>query len=356
MEVKRLALHSVHPYPCKFTPNVVLDHLPASGIVLDPYCGSGTTLLEAAVRRHNVIGIDCNPIAILISRCKLARLDARESSSLHMMTANPEKIAKGLSAFRGSLHDFHGRDHWFSHQAQRELAYCLQFVNSADRSSDLWAVLATALSAIVNTYSNQDSETRYVRRTKDHLPGDLTYAFTEKLIKIEEALRARGPLSRSRSTLLLGDLRMTPPIASGSVDVVITSPPYANTMDYYLYHKQRMNVLGFDFKLVQSQEIGSRHQFSSRKDSIEQWNLDYTIGLEQVLRMLKQGGKAWIIIGDSRIAGVKVDGAELTLDSARSLGYKAELVDSQPMHSRSRMFSASFQSPGKSEHVVLIHG
>jgi site-specific DNA-methyltransferase (cytosine-N4-specific) len=292
----------------------------------------------------------------LISRCKLARLDGSETASIDRLTAKPEKFTKGLSGFRGYLHDFHGRDHWFSHQAQRELAYCLQFVNSADRSGDLWAVLATALSAIVNIYSNQDSETRYVRRGKNHLPGELTRAFILKLTKIMEALRGRGSLGKSRSTLLLGDLRATPPIASNSVDVVITSPPYANTMDYYLYHKQRMNILGFDFKLVQSQEIGSRHQFSSRKDSVVEWNRDYRIGLGEVLRMLKKGGSAWIVIGDSRIAGAKVDGAELTLESARGLGYEAELVASEPMHSRSRMFSASFQSPGKSEHVVLIHG
>jgi len=350
---ENLSLHSVHPYPCKFPPQIVQVHLPQKGVVLDPYCGSGTTLLEAAHRGLDVVGIDCNPIATLISRCKLAELSAKDQTDLGSLLTELEVAVVRSDFGTDQLHDFSGRDHWFSEKVQTEVAFVLNSIARFERNSNPWTVMATSLSAIVNTFSNQDSETRYVAVSKEFQVGDLVRTFVQKARKTVDAIIQRGPLSGFR-TVIDGDLRTTTALIANSVDVVITSPPYANTMDYYLYHKQRMNVLNYDFKEVQHSEIGSRYQFSSRKDDPLKWEEDYLSGMKSTVETLKSNGIAWFVIGDSQINGKHIDGGRLTINTAEKLGLYAEIVESVPMAGKSRLFRSSFQRPNKFEHVVKI--
>ena len=354
MVTENLLLHSVHPYPCKFPPQVVQMHLPEKGVVLDPYCGSGTTLLEAAYRGLDAVGIDCNPIATLISRCKLALLSESDHNDLVDTLNKLEKNLAELNFGDHHLHDFPGRDHWFESGVQAEIALVLNnAIGRFERESNKWIIMATALSSIVNTFSNQDSETRYVAVAKQFEVGDMVRAFIQKARKTLDAVVQRGPVSAACS-VIDGDLRKMKELGRNCVDVVITSPPYANTMDYYLYHKQRMNVLGFDFREAQHSEIGSRYQFSSKKDTPQRWEEDYLDGMRSAMEILKPNGVAWFVIGDSQINGQLIDGGKLTVNAAQKLGLHAEIVESVPMAGKSRLFRSSFQRPNKFEHVVKL--
>jgi site-specific DNA-methyltransferase (cytosine-N4-specific) len=113
-----------------------------------------------------------------------------------------------------------------------------------------------------------------------------------------------------------------------------------------------MNLLGFDFKVVQNHEIGSRHEFSSKKRDISVWNRDYLSGMQEVMRVLKPKGRAIFVIGDSQVAGQLIDGAKLTLNCAKQLGLDAQVLESVPMTGKSRSFRASYQRPNKFEHIV----
>ena len=345
-------LHAIHPYPCKFPASVVLERLPAEGVILDPYCGSGTTLLEAAMRGLRVIGADCNPIAVLISRCKLLNITKDEMAAA-LNCAEAARAGRSSTERLAVSFEFAGRDHWFSDDAQQGFEFCLRLIRRFERDSAPWIVCATAMSAITNTYSNQDSETRYCRREKDHSTADILNAFSKRVIRIVAAIQARGPLTES-STVIHQDIRAGVGLDDESVDSIITSPPYVNTMDYYLYHKQRMNLLGFSFEQTKSTEIGSRHQFSSKKDPLSTWEIDFKKALSESLRLLKPSGTAWYVIGDSQVAGSFVDAGALVVRLADELGWHASIVESVPMQGKSRLFASSFQRPGKSEHVIKI--
>lgn len=321
---------------------------------MDPYCGSGTTLLEAAMDNAEVYGFDCNPIAKLISECKLINLTKEQVITILDNFREPDLIEVNQSSEMYSLHNFEGRDHWFSQNAQREFGLLLKIINKFDRDSKEWILLATTLSAITNTFSNQDSETRYAAIEKSHKPNDILKAFVRKLSKNLDAIEERGELSSNSYQITLGDIRNGLEVPDGVIDMVITSPPYANTMDYYLYHKQRMNLLGFDFKSTQKKEIGSRHEYSSKKVPAEQWDTDYLLGMTQIMKAIKNGGKAIFVIGDSRINGEHVNGGELTLRSAKKLGLEAKILESVSMTGKSRTFRSSFQAANKYEHVVEI--
>lgn len=352
-EVKN-SLHSLHPYPCKFPSALAERFMEKKGDLLDPYCGSGTTLLEGALAGVNVFGFDCNPIARLISICKLSDFSKNELSQLKLLAteaANGKLTDKiGIE----QLHDFEGKDHWFSSNAQQEFAVLLGERRNFKPDSSPWTLISTVLSAITVTFSNQDGETRYAAVEKGHNRGDVLTAFGRKLSKAIVGFESRGQLKTKIKEVALGDIRQGLPLPDDCIDQVITSPPYANTMDYYLYHKHRMNLLGFDFKLVQNQEIGSRHEYSSKKRDISVWNKDYMSGMREIIRVLKLNGRAIFVIGDSQVAGKLINGANLTLNCAKELGVSARVLESIPMTGKSRSFRASFQRPNKFEHIVEI--
>lgn len=345
-------IHSIHPYPCKFPPDIVTKDLHPGQVFLDPFCGSGTSLLEAKRRGLEVIGIDCNPIATLISRVKLSAPLAPDDEALDLLEAN--LAVERFEKTHELLPDFAGRDHWFSEGAQWGVrAVQRQLALLIDRHV-AWDVAAVALSAITNRVSNQDSETRYARVERQWLPGEVIEVYLKKLHSIRLALQERGELSGGIADIRTSDFVDDSDLPDSCVDVIFTSPPYANTMDYYLYHKQRMNVLGFDFKFVQGQEIGSRHEFSSKKAPRDKWHSDYRASLQSMQRVLRDGGRAYVVIGDSQIAGELIAADTMTIEIARALDFSVEVLASEGMAGKSRTFNSRFQRPNKREHVIML--
>ncbi|MGA8576393.1 MAG: hypothetical protein WB609_12020 [Candidatus Cybelea sp.] len=251
------------------------------------------------------------------------------------------------------LHDFDGRDHWFSPTVQRALAAILYWSAHSAMSELLRPWFEVALSRIINRVSRQDSETRYVAREKPWTRAGVMELFLSSLMQTRDFLQARGPLNGD-ATIELADTSLFIPLPDASVDLIITSPPYANSMDYYLYHKQRMNILGYSFKKVQSLEIGSRWEFSSLKRGVDKWRNQYTTSLREFRRILKAEGRCVVIIGDSQIAGELVDSASLTETLGRSVGFRVSHIQSQPLENRSRSFTRGFQRPNKMEHTIIL--
>ena len=122
MGSERDRIHGVHPYPCKFPPDTARQYLEPGLIVLDPFCGSGTTLLEAALSGSCVRGFDCNPIAVLISRFKLVPADDEFFSLADTTLAELAFASSTFPLSDSELPPFKGRDHWFGPVVQRELA------------------------------------------------------------------------------------------------------------------------------------------------------------------------------------------------------------------------------------------
>ena len=90
--------HSIHPYPAKFIPQIpdmLIQELSSfAETVLDPFCGSGTTLVEARRLGRHAIGVDANPLACLISRAKASCISEAEAKALRQLAAEIEHLAQ----------------------------------------------------------------------------------------------------------------------------------------------------------------------------------------------------------------------------------------------------------------------
>lgn len=348
-------LPAPHPYPCSFREADVeplIDR--AAKVFLDPFCGSGTSLLVAAQRGCIAYGFDCNPIAVLISQFRSLRTDSKFFASTESIIGRAaiELPALVLQSTR-KLHRFEGRDHWFAPEAQSSLSAVLRLEETLPESEEIRTWYRHSLSRIVNRVSRQDSETRYVARDKGLTRAQIVDMFLESLHFSRQYLLERGTLP-GKAQACLGDSGRHIPLDDQSVDCIVTSPPYANTMDYYLYHKQRMNVLGYDFKATQNTEIGSRWEYSSLKRPLKKWQTQFEHTLKEMRRVLRPGSQCVLIIGDSQVAGKLVDAAAMTVDLSTCVGFESLRVSSVDMKDRSRSFSRAFQRPHKKEHTIIL--
>lgn len=348
-------LPAPHPYPCSFRERDIEQLIdPDARSFLDPFCGSGTSLLAAARDERTVHGFDCNPIAILIAQFRTLKADRSFFSATEsILTTAATGLRSLVLQSNRKLHSFDGRDHWFSPAAQSALSAILRFEETlaGDDAVHVWYRLA--LSRIINRVSRQDSETRYVAREKGLKRSEIVDMFLDSLHFARQYLLDRGSL-RGNATASVADSGRQIPLEDASVDCIVTSPPYANTMDYYLYHKQRMNVLGYDFKMTQNTEIGSRWEYSSLKQPLARWQAQYRHSLSEMRRVLRRGSQCVLIMGDSQVAGKLVDAAAMTLEFAHEVGFERVSVESVDMRERSRSFSRAFQRPHKKEHTITL--
>jgi site-specific DNA-methyltransferase (cytosine-N4-specific) len=315
---KRAGTHGLHPYPAKFIPHIprmLIHELTKPGqVVLDPLCGSGTTLVEAAMLGRRSIGSDINPIATLVSQAKTLRLSgvgAREVRELIWSLAqSPTPLA--------SAPDFPNRQHWFAEEIAQELAGILREVGRLS-SRDAKIVALCSFSAIIVGVSRQESETRWAAKEKPLAKGEVRRRFIATLSEALARSLAYTSAVSETPIVMRADAR-TLPIGENIVDFVVTSPPYANSHDYYLYNKLRMFWLGFDVATVQEAEIGSRNKHSDQKLDINHYLDNMTGVLSEMRRVLAPSGVAAVVVGDAVIRGAFHDMAHEFATIASSVG------------------------------------
>jgi site-specific DNA-methyltransferase (cytosine-N4-specific) len=302
------SLSGIHPYPAKFIPEIprklIETYRPADGLtLLDPFCGSGTALTEAQVAGLPSIGIDLNPIAVMMSRVKTSPLPADVGRSLS------EVIELAQSEVAPALPEIPRLDHWFRPEVQAAIAVLATAIDA--RGGAARDVLRLALSSIIVRVSNQESDTRYAAVQKAVGHDDVFRQFVRAAWRIVDALRAR-PAPLPKASVIEADvLSLDPTTIDRPVGLVVTSPPYPNAYEYWLYHKYRMWWLGFDPLAVKAREIGARaHFFRGNSSHTAQ---DFGRQMAEVMAVLERaivaGGHACFVVGRSRIHGEVVDNA-----------------------------------------------
>jgi site-specific DNA-methyltransferase (cytosine-N4-specific) len=314
----------LHPYPARFIPEIpgqALDLLEVDGPVLDPFCGSGTTLAEARHRGLPSVGVDLNPVACLISRVRTqAWVTADAEPGLEHASQLRRRASDG-----GDVDDLAARiprvEHWFDPWASVALAGAMEYL--ADVSDPVWHDrIAVAISSAIVRISRQESDTRYAAVDKAGDQARAAIELGQGVVRVCDWLSANAtPNDGAQVAVHCGDARDLEHLGTDSFAASIFSPPYPNAYEYWLYHKYRMYWLGFDPVAVREAELGARPHYSKANGLTE---VDFGNQMGEVFghlaRILLPHAPTVVVVGDSVIGGRRIDHGRLLVDVAAGRG------------------------------------
>ena len=344
--------HGYHRYPAKFLPNVVKkiieDYAPDCNVIADLFAGCGTTLVEAKAHGKSSIGTDINPVAQLITKVKTTPIE-------------PTELQQSYDAIIASFDYYdeadyinikkHERiDYWFFPSEKAKIAFLFSLVNKAKIDEETKDFFYVCISHILKNCSKwlQSSTKPQIDPDKTiPSPFDEFKRHCQKMIKNNRAyydeLAARGFLG-VQCDIRLEDARHTS-IADGSVDVIITSPPYVTSYEYadihqltgywmdYIPNMQefRKRFIGTSYSgnislEVHGSELGQKivNELAEKskhiaRDVAQYFNDMQEVSLEMV-RILAQSGQVCIVIGNTKIKDVQIKSAEVFYDFLRNAG------------------------------------
>lgn len=309
-------ISSIHPYPAKFIeeiPTQLLDifDLDPHLTVMDPFMGSGTTLVSARRKGYDVLGIDLNPIAYLITSVKLHELP-------HDFMQIADEVAKSAMnkyiSDNVSMIEIPNGSHWFLPEVQKMLSAVINEIQTTYVQGTIRNALELSVSSIIVKVSYQESDTRYAAKKNFENKDSVLKAFLQAAKKIFLAIKNESSNlinNESDINLILGSsLEVDVSRYSGKVGAIITSPPYPNAYEYWLYHKFRMEFLGYSSKEIKKEEIGTRSKYFRKvPESIDVFRKQMELILSKANSILVNHGFVAIIVGRSIIHGEYFDNA-----------------------------------------------
>lgn len=349
--VAHSGIEGIHPYPAKFIaelPRTLLSILsvPSGTAVLDPFCGSGTTLVECQRRGLPSVGIDLNPIACLMTRVKTSPQPKGLDEVAHVVIDLARRARETIIPQIPRL------DHWFNSRVQNALAAlsdALAAVPSAYQD-----VLRLALSSIIVRVSNQESDTRYAAVEKAVTTEDVFTEFLRAAGRIRAALGARDYSLTSATIVEADTLAIDPTRIDCRIGMIVTSPPYPNAYEYWLYHKYRMYWLGFDPLSVKAREIGARaHFFKRNHHTADDFAKQMSLTFDLIREVLVHNGYVCFIVGRSRIHGRIVDNASIIEEVARGAGFERVFTTERTLSAKRKSFNLAHANIKRESVLVL---
>ena len=387
----RYATHGLHEYRGKFFPQLVralmnIARLSDDAVVLDPMCGSGTTLVEARLSGRSACGLDMNPLSVFITdvKCRALTLEPAvltgacgELRRVLDAPASPTLAPRAPETRAKADRDY--LDRWFARRTLREL----DLVEAAVRrlpTRTLRDFFRVCLSNILRGVSWQKNDDLRVRREETDLTAGETIArFLDEAERSTQAVAAflseRGNANMGRHTVQEADARRaasTLPALVGRVEAVITSPPYATALPYLDTDRLSLVYLGLlsrklhrtrDTSMIGNREITNRRRagywrfFQANKsllprstctviERIERLNTAGEAGfrrrnlpallskyffdmrevMRQTLSLLRPSGALFLVIGNNRTTAggrpIEIRTADQLGELAESLGFR----------------------------------
>ena len=375
------ASHNIHAFAAKFPPQIpkaFIKELTAPGeVVLDPMAGSGTTLIEAMLAQRFGIGVDLDPLASLVAKVKSTAFDLprcaragdyvlkEAKKSLHHV--DDEEL---LSFYPPKAVEFFR--YWFKDQTVNELFALVRAIKKV-AGPQIQAFLKVVFSACIITKSGGLTLARDLAHSRPHkdankqIKQDALSVFKDRIASALESLHDISQ-SPSMSSMIRADVRHLP-LASDSVHLIVTSPPYAaNAIDYMRAHKFSLIWLGYDPKALsalRSVYIGSELRPRSigtdsatgnriirklgkieegRAAVVAHYYNEMKLSLLEMLRVLVSGRVAALVVGSSIIKGIDIKAPTVLAEIAESIGFHVVGVARREIVRDARMMPVSRNS------------
>lgn len=386
----KYATHGLHPYKGKFYPQLVKSLINISGIasgatILDPYCGSGTSLLEGMLNGFSAYGCDMHPLAAKIARAKTQIFSADRGVAEQALITLLNRVRRPPSTFPNTRNQFKSDvlgeiDRWFPSKVLNKLEWILGQIRLFGEPR-LVEFAEVILSSVIRNVSQQDPTDLRIRRRKVELQdapvlelfGDRLETQVGRLVKYW-SIAGRQPGAIFSPVVGEGDSRSLETFTAlglekGGVDCVVTSPPYATALPYIDTDRlSLMAIMGIDGGKrtdLESGLTGSREIRKAEKARLERdlvastasdslpkstvtmlrkiyrantenevgfrrenmasllWRyfLDMHSNISAVAKLLKPGARAFYVVGNSR---TNAGGDWMTIDTCKHLSAIAE--------------------------------
>jgi len=340
-----LVRESVHPFPARMAPGIALQVMSdetESIRVLDPMMGSGTVLAMARLLGHRGIGYDVDPLAVLISRVWTTSFNLKE-----VRERSKEVLDTARAIFRtlpqGDAYPSNSDEetqafirYWFDGYARRQLAslsYAIDLVDCEATRDALWCAFSRLIiSKQYGASLAMDLSHSRPHRTFKHAPSKPFRKFLWQVERVLVNVIDKNSLSRGPApTVCMGDARNMP-IRKDSVDLVLTSPPYLNAIDYIRCSKFSLVWMGYsiaELRHLRTNSVGTETGTDSPLDDpdisqiIGTLNIrrsmaprdqrilgryigDMREAIQEVARVLSRPGKAVYIVGENTLKGTYI--------------------------------------------------
>jgi len=357
-------VHGFHSYPARLHPRTahgLIEGFSRPGArVLDPFCGSGTVLVEARLLGREALGVDVNPLAIELSGLKANGPGADWVGRISMMArrvadhANERRLTRAGATRRYSDTDVA----MFEPHVLLELDGLRDGIEHVELDP-LRRALLLVLSAVLTKVSVRAGDTGRAEGPK-RVPAGYTARFF--LIKAEDLARrltAAGKLLPRPAPLagvIHGDARDLADVGDGMVDLVVSSPPYPGVYDYVVHHRDRLRWLGLPEESFAEHEIGARRHARgvSFSTALARFRSEFGGALGEIGRVLAPEGRAVLVLADSVLStdAVYTDDLVRLLAPAARLEVVAVASQHRPhMHAPTQQ---AFAKRPRREHAVLL--
>ncbi|MBR1984524.1 MAG: hypothetical protein IKA31_02175 [Clostridia bacterium] len=389
-EEERLGMHSFHRYYGKLIPAIprafIREFTKVGDLVFDPFSGSGTTALESRFLDRNFIGVEINPLSVLISKIKtnnysVEMLKRIQDKLLQLIDEDKEEVKAEEIPF------VINRDHWFKDFVQRDLVIIRrnfdkavdEFIDDGNKEKYIDFLIAV-LSAIVKQVSNADTMhvfpgiSKRMRRLESEgkIKINVFDTFRRALKKRIQFVEQVGKHDVSTNIMLGDSANIDLSQYSDKVDLVVTNPPYISSVRYAETLKLELYWLevtksSSDYMNLSNSMIGNDH--IAKKDCIElqltkydfvndyikqmyeidkkqaKVLYDYFSLMEKVIikaqQVLKSGKKLVMKISDSKIRKIKIPTGYLLTKIAEENGFKLIDVFNDKINENSRSLLTS---------------
>lgn len=345
-------MHSIHPYPARMIPQIPLKAMnnwtKEGDTILDPFSGCGTTLLEAILNGRNVIGVDNNSVACLISKVKGIKYTKKEIQDLHNFLGIFDFMIKGN--ITPDIPIYNNMEYWFAKSAIKELGKIKACINTLH--GNVKSVALCCLSAIIIRISYQYSDTKYVRKITDYNEGTAYKSYKAKLKSVIENIEKINGQKTGHSSIIQADGRNLTKIGTETIDMIITSPPYLNAYDYHKYHRHRIQWINGDVAYARDNEIGKHDTFTRKGATPDKYFEDMKKCFMEWSRIMKHGSYCLIVVGDAIVGGKPVKVGDNFIEIMDCLNLKCENRWIRNLDITRKSFNQ--QSRIKKEHVILF--
>lgn len=351
--------HGIHKYPAKFIPQIprwgIKKFTQPGDIVLDPFCGCGTTLVESLLLSRNAYGLEISPLAKLITKAKTTKININLLEKEHLKLVNELKKEKWTPDYWKPILE-PSLSKWFKPKTVKKLSIIKTNIEKI-KNIDIKNFYIIIFSSIIRKVSNAENQSQKIyissRFPKKYIdPIELFSKVAEKdknnLIHFSNAVSINNFVKIIKNDALNINLE------NNTVDFAITSPPYINAIDYIKVQKLEYAWLNL-FKIEELKKLEIK-QIGSEKITADIWKQNLETGIQridkiaqeiknksekhsyifskfymdleknfrEVYRVLKKNKRYCIVIGNNVIKGVFIPNNFLIQEIAKKVGFKFE--------------------------------